>query len=134
MLLETFNGDESPFIQAVVESPMPSDIRVPRLETYDGRGDPQAHLTKYRHSMVLHGADDATLCKCFEVTLSGPATTWYNSLGPGTMMGFKELSTAFTQQFIGSRPTAKMPVQMFDIAQKNGETIRDYVDSGLLVC
>ncbi|WP_248789488.1 hypothetical protein, partial [Escherichia coli] len=27
-----------------------------------------------------------------------------------------------------SRPTAKMPVQMFDIEQRNGETIRDYVE------
>ncbi len=70
-LSETFNGDESPFTRAVVEAPMPSDFRVPRLETYDGRTDPQAHLTKYKCSMVLHGVDDATLCKCFEVTLAG---------------------------------------------------------------
>ncbi len=127
-LSDTFVGDESPFTRTVVEAAMPSDFRVPRLETYDGRIDPQAHLAKYKRSMVLHGADDATLCKCFEVTLTGPATAWYNSLAPGTIREFQELSTAFTQQFIGSKPTAKMPVQMFDIAQRNGETIRDYVE------
>ncbi|WP_271039623.1 reverse transcriptase domain-containing protein [Agrobacterium sp. ST15.13.040] len=120
--------DGSPFIRTVVEAAMPGDFRVPRLEIYDGRTDPQAHLTKYRRSMIMHGADDATMCKCFEVTLTGPATAWYNSLPPGTITEFQELSTAFTQQFIGSRPTAKMPVQMFDIEQRNGETIRDYVE------
>ncbi len=96
---------------------MPSDFMVPRLEAYNGHSDPQAHLTKYKRSMVLHGAEDATLCKCFEVALSGPATALYNSLAHRTLLSFQELSTAFTQQFIGSKPIAKMPVQMFDIAQ-----------------
>ncbi len=124
-LSETFTGEESPFIRAIVEIPMPSDFRVPRLETYDGRSDPQAHLSKYRRSMALHGANDATLCKCFEVTLSRPMTAWYNSLAPGTIMGFQELSTTFTQQFIDSRPTVKMTIQMIDITERNGKTIRD---------
>ncbi len=95
-LSDSYTGEESPFVREVVEAPMPSDFRVPRLETYDGRSDPQAHLTKYKRSMVLHGADDATLCKCFEVTLSGPATAWYNSLAHGSLLSFQELSTTFT--------------------------------------
>ncbi|MGK4277557.1 hypothetical protein, partial [Escherichia coli] len=59
---------------------------------------------KFKTIMMLRGADDATLCKCFQVTLSMSAMDWYKSVPPNLISNFGEHSLAFVNQFIAIHP------------------------------
>lgn len=72
---------DSLFFKKTKKAPAPRSFRLPRpLETYNGVGDPDAFLHKYQKAMKLKEANEAALSKCFEVALTGPASSWYNSL------------------------------------------------------
>lgn len=72
---------DSPFSKGIREGFMPRSFRLPRpLEAYNGVGDPDTFLRKYKLAMQLEDANEVALCKCFKVALVGPASCWYNSL------------------------------------------------------
>ena len=46
-------ASDSPFIAAVLECPVPSKFRLPRLEPFDGLKDPQDHLNTFKTTLGL---------------------------------------------------------------------------------
>lgn len=77
--------------------------------------------------MELEDANETTLCKCFEVTLAGPASCWYNLLPSCSICSFGEL-WKFSTHIIGSRRSCKRAIQMFDVTQRPNESIREFVE------
>ncbi|MED6150283.1 hypothetical protein PIB30_070935 [Stylosanthes scabra] len=53
--------------------------------------------------MVLLNASDATKCKAFSVTLKKDALTWFNSLAPGSIKNFSDLSGGFQKKLHHSK-------------------------------
>src|SRR5436189_4804347 len=53
---------------------------------------------------------------------------WYNNLAPGSIDSFRDLSRSFRNQFAASKRTKKNPAQLLTIVQKEGETLRSYVN------
>ena len=45
---------ESPFTVGVLHFPLPTKIRMPQIETFDGTKDPVDHLNTYKNQMELH--------------------------------------------------------------------------------
>ncbi len=116
-------GNKAPFIPAMRNSLIPSKFWAPQLDFYDGRGNPQAHLTKYWKNKELSKTNEVSLCKCFKVTLSSPATSWYNTLSSFSILSFHEFSMAFAHQFIWSHPSAKKMAQLLNVVQKESESL-----------
>lgn len=98
------------------------------LESYNGIGGPDAFLRKYKRAMELEDDNEIALCKCFKVTLAGPASSLYNSLPPSSINSFGELCNKFTTHFIRSRRSSKRAVQMFDVTQRPTESIQEFVE------
>jgi hypothetical protein len=70
--------DESlPFTERVKAYPMPDKFKMPRIEKYDGNGDPQEHLEAFREHLILHGTPDEIACRAFPLTLKGVAKDWF---------------------------------------------------------
>ena len=64
---------ESPFIEEILQAPLPPKFNMPQFNRYDGSRDPVENLEGYRTWMELHGATGSTLCKGFPLTLCGVA-------------------------------------------------------------
>src|SRR5438045_5684806 len=78
--------------------------------------------------MKLQGAKDPLLCLAFSTTLKKAAREWYNNLAPGSIDSFRDLSRLFRNQFAVSKRRKKNPAQLLTIVQKEGETLRSYVN------
>lgn len=66
---------------------MPRTFRLSHpLEPYNRMRDLDAFIRKYNRAMEVKEANEASLCKCFEIALIGPASSWYNSL-PQKLIG-----------------------------------------------
>jgi hypothetical protein len=71
-----------PFSEHVRAYTMPDKFKMPRVEKYDGSGDPQAHLEAFREHIILHGT-------------------------PKSVNTFKELGLLFLSQFLTTRKRKK---------------------------
>lgn len=78
--------------------------------------------------MELEEENELALCKCFEVALVGPASSWYNCLFLDSSGSFRELVNKFSTHFTVSMRSSKRAIQMIDIIQKPDESIREIVE------
>lgn len=101
--------------------------KIPPTLKYDGAGDPTDHVHSYKGHMYLFQYTDATWCKYFPTTLTGPAQAWFKSLPPGSIYSFEQLTSAFTSHFVSNRRREKTCVELFSVRQIPGESLRDYL-------
>uniref|UniRef100_A0A2N9I8K3 Uncharacterized protein n=1 Tax=Fagus sylvatica TaxID=28930 RepID=A0A2N9I8K3_FAGSY len=118
---------ESPFTKRVDEYPLPAKFKVPQLETFDEFKDPLDYLDSFRTIMRLHGVSDEIMCRTFLTNLRGSARTWFNQLETGSIDTFAQLSRAFIDNFIGGRRSARPANYLLNIRQREGESLRSYV-------
>jgi hypothetical protein len=118
---------ESPFTKRVDEYPLPAKFKVPQLETFDGFKDPLDYLDSFRTVMRLQGVSDEIMCRTFPTNLRGSARTWFNQLETGSIDTFAQLSRAFIDNFIGGRRSARPANYLLNIRQREGESLRSYV-------
>ena len=55
-------------------------FKVPTFDKYDGTKCPSAHLYMYCRKMTRYTTNDKLLIHCFQDSLTGSATRWYNRL------------------------------------------------------
>ncbi|MED6179569.1 hypothetical protein PIB30_001861 [Stylosanthes scabra] len=86
-------NNKHPFSLAILSEELPKKFKYPTdMEPYDGSSDPKHHLDAFDNRMVLLNASDTTKCKVFSVTFKKDALTWFNSLAPGSIKSFSDLS------------------------------------------
>jgi hypothetical protein len=120
--------DESlPFTERVKAYPMPDKFKMPRIEKYDGNGDPQEHLEAFREHLILHGTPDEIACRAFPLTLKGVAKDWFTGLPPKSVGTFKELGRLFLTQFLATRKRKKDPTCLLTLRQGKEESLKDFM-------
>ena len=88
---EMLDDENLPFSERIRDYIMPNKFKMPRVEKYDGSGDPQAHLEAFRKHIILHGTLDEITCRAFPLTLKGVAKVWFTGLPSKSVGTFKEL-------------------------------------------
>uniref|UniRef100_A0A2N9J5A6 RNA-directed DNA polymerase n=1 Tax=Fagus sylvatica TaxID=28930 RepID=A0A2N9J5A6_FAGSY len=73
----------SPFTDEIESAELPERFTAPRLETYNGRTDPVAHIDHYHHRMALWRYRDPLMCRIFPSSLGEVALRWFNQLERG---------------------------------------------------
>jgi hypothetical protein len=120
--------DESlPFTGRVKAYPMPDKFKMPRIEKYDGNGDPQEHLEAFREHLILHGTPDEIACRAFPLTLKGVAKDWFIGLPPKSVGTFKDLGRLFLTQFLATRKRKKDPTCLLTLCQDKEESLKDFM-------
>ncbi|KAJ0984602.1 hypothetical protein J5N97_002958 [Dioscorea zingiberensis] len=117
----------SPFIPEILEAPLPTEFRMPSIETYNGTSDPVDHLESFKAMMLLYGSPDGIMCRAFPTTLRGVAQMWFTSLPPESISSFEELSELFVGHFVSSKKQRKTSVMLMRIKQHKGESLRSYI-------
>ncbi|XP_010684689.1 uncharacterized protein LOC104899234 [Beta vulgaris subsp. vulgaris] len=94
---------------------------------YDGKTDPQDHISAYEGHMLLYTANDSVWCKVFPSTLIGLAQTWFKSIPPATVFEFRQLTSMLVTRFVNNKCMEKTTGELMSIKQEDSESLRDYV-------
>ena len=78
----------SPFVASITNHPLPSEFKMPALDSYNGTRDPFDHIATFKTTMHLQGVLDEIMCRVFPTTLKGPTRVWFNKLPPNTITSF----------------------------------------------
>ncbi|XP_016164649.1 uncharacterized protein LOC107607184 [Arachis ipaensis] len=117
-----------PFTPDVMSFEMPRRFTLPMtLTPYDGLGDPKKFLKKFRSIMIVNGASDPVLCRCFPSYLDGPALDWFCALPAGSISRFQELAKLFEDHFVGSAIYLHDSDYLNTIKQGQNESLKDYM-------
>ena len=80
--------------------PLPPKFKMPSLPTFSGKEDPYEHVQNYEAIMMLHGWEDAIMCRAFLITLKNHARSWFNGLKDASFSCFDQLRKEFINAFI----------------------------------
>ncbi|KAF3529141.1 hypothetical protein DY000_02042184 [Brassica cretica] len=110
---------------------MPRKFSFPSIKAYHGTADPDDHVAQYKQRMLAvplpKGSREATMCKGFGSTLTGPALQWYINLPSRSIASFAVLSDKFVEQFASSRDLEKTSDSLYKILQHRAEPLRGYI-------
>uniref|UniRef100_A0A2N9HKB0 Uncharacterized protein n=1 Tax=Fagus sylvatica TaxID=28930 RepID=A0A2N9HKB0_FAGSY len=78
---------------------LPERFTAPRLDIYNGRTDPVAHIDHYHHRMALWRYKDPLMCRIFPSSLGEVALRWFNQLERGTIGSWSQMAEVFVGRF-----------------------------------
>uniref|UniRef100_A0A2N9GHQ1 Reverse transcriptase/retrotransposon-derived protein RNase H-like domain-containing protein n=1 Tax=Fagus sylvatica TaxID=28930 RepID=A0A2N9GHQ1_FAGSY len=118
---------ESPFTKRIDDYPFPAKFKVSELENFDGLRDSLDYLDSFKTVIRLQGVSDEIMCRAFPTNLRGLARVWFNQLETESIDTFTQLSRAFIDNFIGGRRSVHPANYLLNIRQREGESLRSYV-------
>ncbi|XP_072076838.1 uncharacterized protein [Arachis hypogaea] len=117
-----------PFTEEVMNFELPERFTLPLTFTpYDRLGDPKKFLKKFRSIMIVNGASDTVLCRCFPNYLDGPALDWLCALPAGSVSQFQQLAKLFEEHFAGSAIYLHDFDYLNTIKHGQNESLKDYM-------
>jgi hypothetical protein len=116
-----------PFTNRVLKFPLPDKFKDPRVDKYDGSGDPSDHVEGFRAHLALHGTLDEIACRAFPLTLKGVAKDWFSNLKPQSINNFDTLGRQFMNQFLAVHRRKKNPAYLLSLVQGKEESLKDYL-------
>ena len=105
---------------------LPPKFKVPIFNKYDGTKCPSAHLYMYCRKMTGHTNNDKLLIHCFQDSLTGSATRWYNQLSQENVRSWKDLAKAFLVQYKHMTDTAPDRMSLQNMEKKASESFHEY--------
>ncbi|XP_059436658.1 uncharacterized protein LOC132169680 [Corylus avellana] len=78
--------------------PFPDKYKVPRVDKYDGSGDPTEHMESFLAHLILHGTPVEIACCAFPLTLKGVAKDWFGGLDPKKNESLKDYLLRFNRE------------------------------------
>ena len=101
-------------------------FKVPTFDKYDGTKCPSAHLYMYCQKMTRHTINYKLLIHCFQDSLTGSATRWYNLLSRDQIKAWTNMATAFLVQYKHMTDTAPSKISLQNMEKKANETFHEY--------
>ncbi|KAF2577221.1 hypothetical protein F2Q68_00004466 [Brassica cretica] len=122
---------DTPFTDEITLIEMPMKFSFPSIKAYDSTTDPDDHFAQYIQRMLTialpKGSHEATMCKGFGSTLTGPALQWYINLPARSIAFFAVLRDKFVEQFASSRDLENTSDSLYEIVQHLAEPLRGYI-------
>ncbi|KAL0405953.1 UNVERIFIED_CONTAM: hypothetical protein Slati_3909200 [Sesamum latifolium] len=116
-----------PFTEEVTADELPVNCRTPAIAEYDGTTNPQEHPSRFENAALLHRYTDGIKCRVFVTTFARAGQQWFNQLPLAVIRNFREFRSLFLHQFASSRKHRKTELSLFSIRQKEGESLKDYL-------
>nr|GEV39818.1 reverse transcriptase domain-containing protein [Tanacetum cinerariifolium] len=126
---DSSNGRGRSFIHRIRNFKSSRRTRMPNnVKTYDGTGDPEDHVKIFQVAAQVERWAMPTWCHMFNSTLIGAARVWFDELPPESIDSYKDLKAAFLAYFKQQKKYVKDLVEIHNIKQKDGETIKDFME------
>ncbi|GJV27059.1 reverse transcriptase domain-containing protein [Tanacetum coccineum] len=118
--------DVDPFTPRIRNFKSSRKTRMPNnVKTYDGTGDPEDHLKIFQAAAQVERWAMPTWCHMGNSTLIGAARVWFDELPPESIDGYK---AAFLAYFMQQKKYVKVPAEIHNIKQRDGETIEEFIE------
>nr|GEX90039.1 reverse transcriptase domain-containing protein [Tanacetum cinerariifolium] len=119
----------NPFTPRIRNFESSRKTRMPNnIKTYDGMGDPEDHVKVFQVAAQVERWAMPTWCHMFNSTLIGAARVWFDELPSESIDGYKDMKAAFLSYFMQQKKYVKDPVEIHNIKQRDGETIKDFME------
>jgi len=116
-----------PFSRAIMDEPVPTHYVTPKI-TFSRTEDPENHLTMFNAQMIISRGSDAVRCKMFMGTFTGTAMQWFSGLPDGHITSFAQFAKLFREQFYANQVKPPELYDLFNVRQKEGETLKVYLN------
>ncbi|XP_043725732.1 uncharacterized protein LOC122672302 [Telopea speciosissima] len=124
---ESFRPGQHPFTRELMRAELPKGFKPPTFEAYNGKGDPNDHISYFNTMMTVYGGSDVVSCRSFPTSIKRPTTLWFAKLKPNLICSLIELAKAFVSRFQNSVKQNKMAANLLAVKQRSDESIRDYI-------
>ncbi|XP_016684204.1 uncharacterized protein [Gossypium hirsutum] len=123
---EVFSALSAKELSLVPDLVLPPKFKALDFEKYDGTRCPKAHLIMFCRKMTGYVNDDKLLVHCFQDSFVGSALRWYNQLSRERIRSWKDLASAFYEQYrhVSDMVPDRLTLQMME--NKPTETFRQY--------
>ena len=101
-------------------------FKVQTFDKYDGTKCPSAHLYMYCRKMTGYTSNDKLLIHCFQDSLIGFATRWYNLLSQDQIKAWTDMTKAFLMQYKHITDTAPDQLLLQNMEKKATKMFREY--------
>ena len=101
-------------------------FKVPTFDKYDGTKCPSTHLYMYCRKMIWYTSNDKLLIHCFQDSLIGSATRWYNLLSRDQIRAWTDMAKAFLVQYKHITDTAPDQMSLQNMEKKASESFHEY--------
>nr|GFB24756.1 reverse transcriptase domain-containing protein [Tanacetum cinerariifolium] len=98
------------------------------LVTSNQTRDPDDHVKFFQAAAHVERWAMPTWCHMFNSTPIGAARVWFDEPPPESIDSYKDLKAAFLAYFMQQKKYVKYPVEIYNIKQKDGETIEDFME------
>ncbi|KAL0361086.1 UNVERIFIED_CONTAM: hypothetical protein Sradi_3793100 [Sesamum radiatum] len=105
---------------------MPMGYQPPKLQQFDGKGNPKQHITHFIETCNNPGTDGDHLVKQFVRSLKGNAFDWYVDLEPKSIDSWDEMERQFLNYFYSTPRTVSM-IELTNARQWKDEAVVDYI-------
>ncbi|XP_060200503.1 uncharacterized protein LOC132628755 [Lycium barbarum] len=78
---------------------LPSGYKIPKFNTFNGKGDPVAHLKDYCSRLIGIGHNEAVRMRLFIQSLSGSTLSWYTKQDFSKWLTWEDMARGFVKQF-----------------------------------
>ncbi|MCH83117.1 hypothetical protein A2U01_0003932 [Trifolium medium] len=117
------------FSTRITDCGIPKSLeKPPKLETYNGTGDPDEHVEHIDTILDYHGARGGVKCKLFVLTLKGLAMTRFKSLPDKFIRSWSDLCEQFSSHFTARKHQHKTIASLGGIVQGKEESLCDYIE------
>ncbi|XP_012435328.1 uncharacterized protein LOC105761944 [Gossypium raimondii] len=99
---------------------------MPEFEKYNGTSCPKAHITMSCKRMTGYVNNDQLLIHCFQDSLVGAASKWYNQLSHTKIGSWRDLAQAFMKQYSHVTDMTPDRITLQNMEKKSGESFRQY--------
>ena len=103
---------------------MPPKFKEPKFVTYDGTGDPCAHLHMFCRKMAPYGDNHPLLYQIFPDSLTSTVATWYVRLEKTS--SWREMASAFLEYYWINTEIVLDRTVLQRTEKKSGESFREY--------
>ncbi|XP_073300532.1 uncharacterized protein [Primulina huaijiensis] len=121
---ESSAGSKSPTVAEELEELRKKSAKI---KDYDGSSDPEEHLARFENMAMLQCYGDQIKCKVFLTTLVDSAQRWFEGLVPQSINCFEDFQKVFLHQFSSSKKYKKTAFSLFEVKQRQDETLRTYL-------
>nr|XP_012466000.1 unnamed protein product [Gossypium raimondii] len=123
---EGCHGMDAKDLSLVPDLVLPYKFKMPDFEKYNGTTCPEAHITMFCRRMTGYVNNDQLLIHCFQDSLTGVASKWYNQLSRAKISSWRDLAQAFMKQYGHVAEMIPDRITLQNMEKKSNEGFRQY--------
>ncbi|KAA3488787.1 intersectin-1-like [Gossypium australe] len=96
---DSYHGIDARDLSLVPNLVLPYKFKMPEFEKYNGTTCPEAYITMFYRRMTGYVNNDQLLIHCFQDSLVGAVSKWYNQLSRNKISSWRDIAQAFMKQY-----------------------------------